>query len=129
MNESEQQRPEEGAMLYERDALSIRAIMLAAGTVVLVVVIVSALLFSLIDWFQTLANRPRSAQLEEVTMPTGAREWATGARSNLDHVRAQRQKRLNTYDWVSRDENIARVPIDEAMRMLAEESSKEGDRQ
>lgn len=39
---------------------------------------------------------------------------------DLEMHLAEKRQRLNSFDWVAREEGVARIPIDEAMRLLAE---------
>jgi len=40
--------------------------------------------------------------------------------ANWEAYRAQQQKELTTYGWISREEKRARIPIDRAMELMVE---------
>ncbi|WP_448206943.1 hypothetical protein [Azospirillum sp. sgz302134] len=83
---------------------------LAAGLIVLVVV---ALMFVFPD-----ATRDQPKGLV-TAMPEP--QLQTKPAADMRAYRAEAERRLNSYGWVDRQQGVARVPINEAMRRVAEQ--------
>jgi hypothetical protein len=43
----------------------------------------------------------------------------TAPKSDVERLRAREDRRLNSFGWVDRDKQIARIPIEDAMKLLA----------
>jgi cytochrome c2 len=76
---------------------------------ILAVIPVAALLFG---YFETLGRPPES-------ITQGIRMDATDA-VDLQNLRATEQARVSQFGWVNREAEIARIPVDEAMKVIAE---------
>jgi len=49
-----------------------------------------------------------------------APQLQTHPREDLDRLHAEERERLTTYGWADRERRIARMPIERAMKLLAE---------
>jgi hypothetical protein len=94
-------------MAYKEDVNSPLIITLGAISGFLVIVIV----IGLQAWFATeeqqeLTDRYTDSASYQLVGPTVAQ------------VRAEQQKKIDSYRWIDRDKQIAAIPIDQAMRLL-----------
>jgi hypothetical protein len=73
--------------------------------------------------FLLLALYPGSDRLgglpAELPRPP-APQLQTHPREDLDRLHAEERERLTTYGWADRERRIARMPIERAMKLLAE---------
>jgi hypothetical protein len=79
--------------------------------------------FLLVTPFVLLAGYPgadRAGRLPgDLPLPPAPR-LQTNPRSDLERLRAYERARLTTFGWADRDRQVVRIPIDHAMRLLAE---------
>jgi hypothetical protein len=68
---------------------------------------------------------PRSVQPPRVEGPP----LQSAPQSELEAYRASQQSLLHAYRWVDRTRGVAQIPIEQAMRMLAERNGARGDAQ
>jgi hypothetical protein len=119
---TEHKQQERGA--YEKtDALfgpTLRAGLYILGTMFLVAAIVVPLYrFFLRE--ETASQRPTTSELRDrasAEEPTGPRLVVSEPRA-LAAFRAREDALLSSYGWVEKDRGIARIPIDEAMSIVA----------
>jgi len=96
------------------------------GVWILVVMVVTAFLVK--PFYDLLTSREASSQRpaayvppadESVLEPPGPRLQVTPA-LELAELRAREQQVLDGYAWVDKERGIARIPVEEAMRLVAE---------
>ncbi len=87
-------------------------------------VIILVFLWQLQSVYQRQTDR---AQMQAYPLAAGQQEELPPMPRLQDHpqqdmheLREQQRALLNGYGWVNRDAGIARIPIDEAMRMVVE---------
>ena len=99
-----------------RDAgVDARTIALAGGALALVVLLAVAGVFG---WRQLSSMRP--AQPEPVTIAPGAPALQRTPLTERQMYELDKTTRLGGYGWVDRDAGIVHIPIEQAMRELAE---------
>jgi len=79
-------------------------------------------LFRLLKSDETAAQAPAATALKVdrgQLVPAGPR-LLTAEPKTLADFRRQEQEILTTYAWVEKDKGIVRIPVDEAMRIVAE---------
>jgi hypothetical protein len=95
--------------------LALRAIAWTVGAFVLTIVIVGGVMHGLATrWNIALQgpNAPLQMHIEGANLESAPQ---------IDRARyfAEKEQLLRRYEWIDRDRGVARIPIDEAMRMLA----------
>jgi len=107
---------------YEQRDVRAGAIVRFALALVVVVILASALLLGL---FQLLARQerrhdppPPPLALEAGRLPPAPRLQSTPLQ-DLEELRAEEEKELTSYGWVDEKAGIARIPIDEAIKIVA----------
>lgn len=107
---------------YEQTDVRPGSIVRFALGLVIVVALSSVFLLGL---FKLLARQerrhdppPPPLAQEEGRLPPGPRLQSTPLQ-DLEQVRAEQEKELTSYGWVDAKAGIARVPIDEAIKILA----------
>ena len=115
-------RHEQGG--YERTDASAGAT-LRAGLYILATMVVTALL--VVPFYRLLARgetaaQPPGAEVVESAVSEPAPSFPRLVESEprvLAGFRAQEEALLTSYGWVEKDKGLARIPIDEAMRIVA----------
>jgi hypothetical protein len=120
MNEANEHR--DAPLGHEPDAVSVRAV---TGTVVgLVILVISTLvlLYAVLNLLARATPVPPAPSL--VHLPP---ETSTAPRLNpaqfrqLRDLRAQETEILSTYGWVDRKAGVARIPIERAIEIMAQD--------
>jgi hypothetical protein len=110
---------------YEKEDADTRKVIRAGILLALVTLVASALVLFLFRW---LAEReakgdapppPMAASLDPNRVPPAPRLQTVPAH-DLDAARAEEERTLTTYGWVDEQAGTVRIPIAEAMRLLAE---------
>ena len=110
---------------YEKEDAETRLVIRAGIVLALTTLVASALVLFLFRW---LAEReatgdapppPMAASLDPHRVPPAPR-LQTLPVQDLDAVRAEEERTLTTYGWVDEHAGTVRIPIAEAMRLLAE---------
>ena len=105
---------------YEPGDVNVKAVLWIALTLVVAVVLSAAALGGLVGLFHLAAERPPVSPLARVEIrPPGPRLDAHPAETLAD-VKKRETAALEAYGWVDRSAGIARIPIEQAMRLLAE---------
>jgi hypothetical protein len=118
---SEAKHPGDSGPGYEASDLQPRAIAvfgIALTATVIVCLIVGVWIFDYLATRQARQDVPRSP-LAKVEAPAQPR-LQVSAPKDLGELRAAEDKILDSYDWVNRQAGTVRIPIDQAMRLLAE---------
>jgi hypothetical protein len=111
-----------GAVHYEATDVNVWPVTKALGALVAVTVV--ALLIPMFLWF-----RGRLARTDPAPPPMGRHETGrlpaeprlqTRPLDDLAAIRADDERRLKSYGWVDESQGIVRIPIEAAMRMIAE---------
>lgn len=120
---------------HEHSDVNVRAILSATAIIAVVCVVSAALMYGLFGFFESQAagRDPRLSPLARpasnlpantVQSPSfgGAPEprLLTNEPKRLEEVRAAAQEQLGGYGWVDEKAGVARIPIDEAKRLIAE---------
>lgn len=107
---------------HEPDASDARLIMLSGGGLVLLMAFV---LLSVVGTLHLLARHEHagSGQAPVAPLPPTATDPPVSADQprQLHELRQVERRQLNNYEWIDRPAGIARIPIDRAMEILAEE--------
>ena len=104
---------------YEPSDVNVKAVLWVALTLVVVVGLSAAALGGLVGLFHLAAERPPVSPLAQVEIrPPGPRLDAHPTET-LAAVRKRETAALEAYGWVDRSAGIARIPIEQAMSLLA----------
>ena|SRR5258708_27535204 len=113
--------------VYDRE-LNLRAIFGFSGGVIAV-----TLMALVIMWWMSVSFKQQEeakdhapsplaeAQLDPI--PPGPRLQATPPR-DMDEMRKRDREALTTYGWVDKSGGVARIPVDRAIEILADEAAK-----
>jgi hypothetical protein len=110
---------------YEKEDADTRAVIRAGILLGLVTLVASALVLFLFRWLAEREARgdapppPMAASLDPKRVPPVPRLQTVPAQ-DLDAARAEEERTLTTYGWVDEHAGTVRIPIAEAMRLLAE---------
>ena len=101
--------------------IALRPIAWTVGAFVLTIVIVAVVMHALANLWNTPlqgANAPLHMHIEGANLESAPQ---------IDRARyfAEKEQLLQRYEWIDRARGVARIPIDEAMRMLARGRSAE----
>ena len=99
---------------------------LRAGLYILGVMVLTALV--VVPMYRFLGRQEKAAQERAATVlkaepnaaPPAFPRLVTSEPETLAEFRAQEDALLTSYGWVEKDKGIARMPIDEAMKIVAE---------
>jgi hypothetical protein len=107
---------------HERSDVSIRGIIIFAIVLVLTAVVVHIGLYGLLEYYGVFSPRrtraPGSPAAQEETTPLPRLQISP--RTDLAEMRAAEEKELTTYGWADEEKRAVRIPIDQAMKLLAE---------
>jgi hypothetical protein len=104
---------------YEPTDVDVKAILWIGLITVVVVGLFAAALVGLIGLFHSATQEPRISPLERVEITPPEPRLEANPALVLDEVRHHEQQLLEGYGWVDRGAGIARIPITQAMRILA----------
>ena len=108
---------------YEQSDVRTGAIVRFALGLVTVVAVSAVLLLGLFKLFARQQRRhdppPPPLAREAGRLPPGPRLQAAPLQ-DLEQVRAEEEKELTSYGWVDRKAGIVHIPIDEAIKIVAE---------
>lgn len=111
--------PKEG---YERQDMSVRLIGTFLGGLIVTVCAVFLMMWWLFGYYRTSADRqsaPISPLAEVRQIPPEPRLQVHGA-ADLKAFETEENAVLHSYGWVDRKAGVVRIPIDRAMKLLAE---------
>jgi len=110
-----------GALEHEESDINAGAVLGFALGLLIVGVIVQVVVAMLFGAFTRVAERtPRTFPLaadHEQALPPEPR-LQVHPREDLRELRAREDSMLHTYGWVDKESGIARIPIDEAMKLI-----------
>ena len=106
---------------YERQDINLRVVSVFLGGVVLTIVAVFLVASWMFDDFAAGLSRQDTAlsPLAEQQVPPGPLLKVT-PRADLRAFRRREDTILQSYGWIDRKAGIVRIPIDQAMKLLAE---------
>jgi len=110
---------------YEKEDADTRMVIRAGIVLALVTLVASVVVLFLFRWLGEREARgdapppPMAASLDPNRIPDGPR-LQTRPAQDLEAVRAEEERTLTTYGWVDEHAGTVRIPIAEAMRLLAE---------
>ncbi len=110
------------AEVYERRDMSVRLIGTFLAGLIVTVIVVLLLMGWLFDYFQAReAQRdlPPSPLAEARQVPSGP-ILQVAPRQDLKAMRIEEDALLHSYGWVDQKTGIVRIPIDRAMKLLAQ---------
>jgi hypothetical protein len=116
---------------YEPRDASIRGVLWVALAIVVAVALGMAVLAIVVRLLETANERPALSPLERTeVVPPEPRLEVHPART-LAEIRRREEGLLETFAWIDREAGIARIPIEEAMAVLAKQGwpDKEGSAQ
>ena len=111
-------------VVHEESDVNVRAILGFGFALIVVAVIIHVCLWWLLGMYQRQTER---TQLQVYPLAAGQQEQLPPAPRLQEHpqqdMRELREKQeaiLKGYEWVNRDAGVARIPIEEAMRIVVE---------
>jgi hypothetical protein len=111
------------AVAHEHRDVNVRAILAVAAGLVVVAIVVHVAVWVLFLYFQgrDAAAQPRAYPLASVQtqLPPAPRVQARPS-EDLQDLRRQEEQTLSTYGWVDERAGIARIPIEQAMKLTIE---------
>jgi hypothetical protein len=110
------------ARRHEQEDLSAKSIVVFLAILMSVTVGIALLMLMLLSYLGVRSintDEPRSPLASTRTVPPEPRLQALPA-VDLKQMKEQDAKILNSYGWVSREANVARIPVERAMEMVAE---------
>ena len=121
---SEPRNPDNPEIVHEESDVNVRAILGFGFALIVAAVIIHVFLWRLQGLYQRQTER---AQMQVYPLAAGQQEAMPPAprlqqnpQQEMRELRAQQQALLNGYGWVNRDAGVARIPIEEAMRIVVE---------
>ena len=118
---SSQDNPE---VRHETTDVDIRGILIFGVGLIVSTVVISFFVWLLFRYFEARETR-RVAPEYPLAMKQESREppeprLQTTPREDLEQLRAQEDRILNSYGWVDKNAGVVRVPIAEAMRLTVQ---------
>ncbi|MEX2561471.1 MAG: hypothetical protein WD403_16220 [Pirellulales bacterium] len=106
---------------HETTDVSPRAILISALVLAVVVILVHPLLWWATGYFEGRAERadPQVSPLAGREEPPLPRLRPSPAR-DLEEFLAAEHKQLSEYDWIDRERQVVRIPIERSMELLVE---------
>lgn len=113
-----------GEVRFESADVTPRKVAKALAILVFATVVVVALLLPLFAWFESRARRadpppPPMGAHQEGRLPAEPRLQTTPVR-DLAAIREEEDRRLRSYGWVDQKQGIVHIPIEAAMRLIAQ---------
>ena len=110
--------------IKQRARVSLRA--LAASVCGLLILFTLSLVvpYGLQTWFKSgrPEGSPSAAEMPTATFPQTAPQLSTEQRVQREAYQAAERQLLDSYEWTDRKAGIARIPIDRAMQIIAQQN-------
>lgn len=111
-------------MSHETSDANLSGVVGFAAGLIVVGIVVGAIVWSLLSYFTREAARPVPAEFPLATtalrrLPPEPR-LQTDPRDDLAHLRDAEARVLASYGWIDRNAGIVRIPIEQAMKLVAE---------
>ena len=109
---------------HETTDVNIRAILIFGGALIVSAVVISFAVWVLFRYFEARETRRVApeyplAATQESRLPPEPR-LQTNPREDLEQLREQEEQILNSYGWVDKNGGVARIPIEEAMKLVVQ---------
>jgi hypothetical protein len=109
---------------HETTDVDISAILLSGVGLIVSAVLISFVVWVLFKYFESREARRVApeyplAATQEVRVPPEPR-LQTNPREDLQDLRAQEDRILNSYGWIDKNTGVVRIPIDEAMKLVVQ---------
>jgi hypothetical protein len=113
-----------GEVRFEGADVTTRSVAKALAILVFATVVVVALLLPLFGWFESRARRgdpppPPMGGHPEGRLPAEPRLQTTPV-EDLAAIRDEEERRLKSYGWVDERQGVVHIPIEAAMRLIAQ---------
>jgi hypothetical protein len=107
---------------HEQSDAAIRPLAIFLAVLAISLVIVSGIVAWLFHVFEISAERsdPRPSPLADADQPTPGPLLQVSPRHDLDVLRKRDEELLEKAEWIDRETSIARIPIEEAIKLTAE---------
>jgi len=122
---SEPRNPDNPEIVHEESDVNVRAILGYGVTLIVAGVIVFVLLWVLQGVYLRQTDRaqmqvyPLADAGQQEQLPPAPR-LQQNPQQDMRELRARQQALLRGYGWINRDAGVARIPIEEAMRIVVE---------
>lgn len=104
---------------YETRDVGVRGLLAVVAATTLTVLAIIAAIWGLLVLFESLRLAPPASPLARIeVLPPEPRLEARPAEA-LVELERQEEGRLGSYGWVDQDAGIARIPLEQAMELLA----------
>jgi hypothetical protein len=107
---------------FERRDVNVRAMALIGAVIVVTAIVLHVALYWLYGAFRSSAaesGRVTKTQ-EQIEQPTsGQPRLQVDPTTDINQFRDEENKKLSTYGWVNKDNGIVRIPIEQAMKLVA----------
>jgi hypothetical protein len=120
-SESKEQQESEDKGYEVRDINFVRVLVFGLGIIVIILimgVVIPGIVFKNMQWFTGKVPVPSQYQAGQDELPPAPRIEVRGPR-DLKEFRAAEEKQLNSYGWTDRDKNLVRMPVDQAIDIIA----------
>jgi hypothetical protein len=77
-------------------------------------------LFDLFDRREAQKGRPPATLVRESRPAPPAPRLQTDAPADLNELRAEKERELESYGWIDRQNGVVRIPVERAMTLLVE---------
>ncbi len=121
---SDAHNPDSPAVVHEESDVNVRAIVGYGIGLMVVAVVVHVFLWWLLGTYTRQAERAQTrayplAAGQQEQLPPSPR-FQDNPQQDMRELRAKQQALLQGYGWVHREVGVARIPIEEAMRLVVE---------
>jgi len=108
---------------HEEADVDIRTVLSFAAGLTVVVLVAAALMWVMFHMLEAQAER-RDPQISPMAMPSDRQapppRLLTDEPANLSKFRAEEMKKLEAYGWVDERSGVARLPIEEAKKLIVQ---------
>ena len=109
---------------HETTDVDIRGILIFGAGLIVSAIVISIAVWVLFRYFEARETRRVApeyplAATQESRMPPEPR-LQTNPREDLEQLRTQENQILNSYGWVDKNSGVARIPIEEAMKLVVQ---------
>ena len=121
---SELHSPDNPEVVHEESDVNVNAILGYGVALMVVAVVIHVFLWWLLGVYQRQAERSQTqafplAAGQQEQVPSGPR-LQHQPQQDMRELRAKQEALLKGYEWVNREGGVARIPIEEAMRIVVQ---------
>lgn len=111
---------------HEPSDIALRSVMIGGAAIALGVVLAALLAYLLWRWWQAPTGAqafggPNASSIPELAQP----RLESAPQPMRARYFAEQQQRLNAWAWIDRDAGIARIPVEVAMQVIAQDAQEE----